>query len=186
MKRFVAALVVALTVVAMALPATSVLAAQTASITLSITIPASPLLAAVDPGCQLTITTEARTATCAVRIRMAQPTLTEHGWRLLLAASGARDAATGATVPASALSFDASQTIVSTGGQAIDPVGGPFFSSMAPGRALDAPQTIVSAGAGFGNGAYTAVIIVRLTAPDGAPAGTYTPSWIVGVANNAI
>lgn len=183
MKRIVLAMIAALL---LALPASNAIAARTASITLSVTIPASPLLAAADPGCQFTITRDTRTAECALTIRMAQPTLTEHGWRLSLAASGARGAATGASVPASAMSFDAGQTLVATGGQAIDPVGGPAIPAPAPGRTLDEARTIVAAEAGFGNGAYTVVITVRLIAPDDAPAGTYAPAWIVSVANNAV
>jgi hypothetical protein len=183
MKRAFWAIVMA---ALLALPASGALAAQTASITLSVTIPASPLLAQVEPGCAFAITETTRSAICAVTIRMAQPTLEVNGWRLSLSAGGAVEQTSGAALPASALQIESLQSIVATQGQSIDTVGGPYLPSNAAHRSLNEAQTVVMANPGFGNGTYTATILVRLTAPTGAASGAYAPLWIVGVVNNAI
>lgn len=183
MKRAFWAIVMA---ALLAVPASGALAAQTASITLSVTIPSSPLLAQVEPGCAFAITAETRSAVCAVTIRMAQPTLEVNGWRLSFSSGGAIEQTSGAALPASALQIEALQSIVATQGQAIDAAGGPYLPSNVAHRSLNEAQTVVMANPGFGNGAYTAAILVRLTAPEDAAPGSYSPLWIVGVTNNAI
>ena len=169
------------------LPASGCLAGQSASFTVTVTIPSYPLLAAVQPGCQFVVAADDSTVDCVATVRVFQPTLEPDGWLLALSVTGLVDTATGSSLPPAAVSRLPGGTLTLNRGQAIDPVGGPHFSGIDPNNAaLDHPQTVLVAEAGFGNGFYIVTIDLRLAVPAHTVPGTYVPTWAVGVTNASV
>jgi hypothetical protein len=173
----------ALIALLLCLTSTTAEAQQTASRVFTVTVQPSPLLADVKSGCTFVVERGSNVADCTATIRVAQPTLETRGWRLGLSVSGLINQATGASLPASAVAILAGGAVSATAGQSIDAAGGPHLPAQTINASLDQSRPVVVAEPGFGNGAYTVTIRLRLTLPEGAEAGTYVPGWSIDVAN---
>jgi hypothetical protein len=88
----------------------------------------------------------------------------------------------GTDIPASNLAISGVDAVTATAGQTIDITGtdalptGPQSANITSGVSgtLDAPVTVLVAGAGFGQGTYTVPVNLSLTVPAESRVGTYT------------
>lgn len=94
-----------------------------------------------------------------------------QGWNVTIQATDWTRQGGGASFPASALSLEQVTNPAQLSGQGIDTFGGPKLVNEL--GTLDHSRKVLQAGQGFGLGAYTQVLGVKLTIPAVAPAGAY-------------
>ena len=155
--------------------------AQTATTTLTVTVPERPLQAGVLSSCDgFVVTSASHSATCSVTVEVVDPTLHNTGWRLSLSASRiACDC--GGTLPPDALTVALTTGPVFIDGQPVDPQGGPRLEANAVGRGPSSKTPLLVAKPGFGNGAYSVTVELRLMYPAHTTPGVYVPTWVVTV-----
>jgi hypothetical protein len=147
-----------------------------ASATLSVVVPPRPLTAVALPGCSFTVTKGTKKAYCLVTIVVADPTLRNLGWRVTLSATHF-SCVCGGTLPPNALTVFHADDVVVLNGQPVDRHGGPAVRAQAVGRTPASNAPLFVASPGFGNGAYSVTLTLRLSVPANTVPGTYVPTW---------
>jgi hypothetical protein len=151
-----------------------------ATATLTVTIPPRPVTAVVQPGCAFVVTASTHKAYCTATLLVADPTLINNGWRVSLGVSSFSNACGGSLVPNS-LIVDSYEDVVVINGQPVDTQGGPKKQANSVGQTSSPSNPLLVAKPGFGNGAYSLTMVLRLSVPAKTTPCTYVPKFVVGI-----
>lgn len=151
-----------------------------ATTTLTVTLPPRPVSANVDPGCAFVVTSSTKKAYCTVKLSVADPTVINNGWRVSLGISSFSNACGGSLVPNS-LIVDSYEGVVVINGQPVDSHGGPRKLSNSVGQTSNPSNPLLVAKPGYGNGAYSMTMVLRLSVPAKTMPCTYVPTFAVGI-----
>lgn len=149
----------------------------------TVVIPQRPAQGGVVASCDgFVVTATEHKAYCTVTVAVADPTLHNTGWRLSLNATDFT-CTCGGTLPPNALIVESSSGPVVISGQPVDSKGGPNLQVNSVGRSPDGSRPLMVAKPGFGNGAYTMTLTLRLSYPAKTKPGLYVPAWVVNVSS---
>lgn len=152
----------------------------TATTTLTVTLPPRPLVGEVTSSCAFVVVQGGHKATCWVTVSVADPTAQNDGWKLGLSVSGLT-CTCGGTLPPSSLTIQSSNGPTLINGQPVSAQGGPKLQANSVGQSATPHNALLVAKPGYGNGAYTVAVELRLSYPANAKPGTYVPTWVVEV-----
>jgi hypothetical protein len=163
---------------ALLLPTAALADSLSSTATVTVVVPPMPLAAEVQPGCAFAVEDGAHKAYCTVTLIVADPTLHNTGWKIALAATDFTCTCGGSLVP-NALTVDAANAVVVINGQEVDPRGGPRLQANSIGRSTTSSPPVFVAKPGYGNGAYSVTLRLRLSVPAHTTPGSYVPEWSV-------
>jgi hypothetical protein len=167
----------------LALAPAAAMASTTATTTLTVVIPPRPAQGGVIESCDgFVVTSSSHKSTCTVTIGVVDPTLHNTGWRLSLNATNFT-CTCGGTLPPNALIVESVSGPVVIDGQPVDSKGGPKLQANSVGRSPDESRPLLVASPGFGNGAYSMTLTLRLSYPANTTPGLYVPTWVVTVSS---
>jgi hypothetical protein len=172
--------IIALFLLAMVPPLSAQGETISATTTLTVTIPPRPVSANVDPGCAFVVTSSTKKAYCTVTLNVADPTVLNNGWRVTLSVLEFTNTC-GGSLPPNALTIDSAGTVVVINGQPVGQRGGPKVGANSVGQSLNSSKPTLVAKPGFGNGAYSVDLRLRLSVPSKTKPCTYVPTFVVGI-----
>ncbi|MEA2527973.1 MAG: hypothetical protein QOF73_5200 [Thermomicrobiales bacterium] len=162
------------------MPVSALADTTSATATLTLVIPYRPPAAEVLPGCQFVVTAGGHKAYCTVTLIAADPTLRNKGWRVTLAVAGFSCTCNG-TLPPNSLTIDSATAPTLINGQPVDSKGGPKLQANSVGQNTNSSRAQLVAKPGYGNGAYSVTMVLRLSYPYKTVPGTYIPTWLLSV-----
>jgi len=180
MKRLLQAIGIA---VLLTLPTSGAIAAQSASVEVSVTVLPSPLMVVMEPDCVFVVTAKSNKADCTTTIAVGQPTFQFEGWELMLTASGVVNAQTRIPLVEKSIKLVSYSGFLVHWGQAVDTKGGPYVPSSQFNRTLDESRSVIVADPGFGIGGYSVAVRFELKVPPKTAPGTYVPTFDITVSN---